>query len=270
MESSAAYKEAQFASIEKTILTELERKAGFKIIDRYLNEETTPVPEHCFVRYGYIIQGSMDMSTHHNYLANQIRCLISKHFVHVGLSYAHRRIFVDNRVNLSVSEDSNERYEVRPDVAVYSAPVKEDLGSIPGGMIPVLVVEILSDSTAKIDLTEKKEKYRELGVKHYWVLRKANDPIEGLRGSYFYVLNFDDYQDRSEEIRSSGVLKCEELYGLCLSASDVWISDETRDCMYQWEATEVMAEQEKQRAEQEKQRAEKYLLLLRQHNINPD
>jgi len=188
---------------------------------------------------------------------------------------------------------------------VYSAPVKEDLGSIPGGMIPVLVVEILSDSTAKIDLTEKKEKYRELGVKHYWVLRKANDPIEGLRGSYFYVLNFDDYQDRSEEIRSSGVLKCEELYGLCLSASDVWISDETRDCMYQWEATEVMAEQEKQRAEQEKQRAEqekqraeqekqraeqekqraeqekqraeqekqraeKYLLLLRQHNINPD
>lgn len=48
--------EKEFEKIEKKLLTKLEQKAGFKVIGIYTDEESTPVPPHCFVRYGYIIE----------------------------------------------------------------------------------------------------------------------------------------------------------------------------------------------------------------------
>lgn len=50
---------------------------------------------------------------------------------------------------------------------------------------PDLVVEILSPTTAKYDLEEKKDVYERYGVKEYWIVEPASLSVQG----YFLVNN---------------------------------------------------------------------------------
>ena len=43
------------------LLDEAEKAAGYRILSCYIDEETTPVPEHAFVRQWWIIQEPMDV-----------------------------------------------------------------------------------------------------------------------------------------------------------------------------------------------------------------
>ncbi len=241
---------------EKSVLTDVEIESGYKIIGPYIDDKSTPVQRYCFVRKGYIIKQAIDMSSKHNYLIFQLRMLIQKHLTSKGIKKAKDHIFTANRVNIKDTYAPLEKEEVLPDIAVFNEPIVGDIASIPPGKIPVLVIEVLSQSTALIDLTEKKKKYRERGVPNYWVLKKAEDPKEGLDSSYFFKLHGNKYFDISTEFQESGLLKCEELFGLALSATDIWFSEEQNDAVIKWHESELRAEQEKQRAEQEKQRAE--------------
>src|SRR5699024_8583324 len=44
---------------------------------------------------------------------------------------------------------------------------------------PDLVIEILSPSTAKFDLEEKKDVYERFGVKEYWIVEPASRSVQG-------------------------------------------------------------------------------------------
>ena len=64
---------------------------------------------------------------------------------------------------------------LRPDVSVLRPDADVDLMSAPIGVTPVLVVEILSPSTASNDLGPKRDIYAASGVAEYWVA----DPVTG-------------------------------------------------------------------------------------------
>lgn len=234
---------------EKKILSYEERKAGFRIIRQYLDEESTPVPEQCFVRRGFIIQRAIDMSTKHNYIQTQLVSLIAKHLVSKDVKDAAKRIFIGNRINMSKYSAAKKRDETMPDIAVFSEPISGDMGVLPQDKIPILVIEILSESTASIDIFSKRVKYRERGVKHYWILYKSEDPSEGLEKSQFLKLQGRKYIDITARVQETGVLMCSELYDLKIDASDIWFSDDEKHYSVRWQKLEAQAEQEKQRAD---------------------
>ena len=65
---------------------------------------------------------------------------------------------------------------VQPDITVICDPEKlDDKGCIGA---PDLIVEILSPSTSKRDLTDKYELYEKTGVKEYWIARPNESSIQ--------------------------------------------------------------------------------------------
>ncbi|MCH8555072.1 MAG: Uma2 family endonuclease [Schleiferiaceae bacterium] len=65
---------------------------------------------------------------------------------------------------------------VQPDICVVCDPSKLDDAGCLGA--PDLIVEVLSESTAKKDYNEKFNLYEENGVKEYWIADPANKSIE--------------------------------------------------------------------------------------------
>ena len=65
---------------------------------------------------------------------------------------------------------------VQPDICVVCDPSKLDDAGCIGA--PDLIVEILSESTAKKDKTNKFELYQECGVKEYWIVSPTDQYIE--------------------------------------------------------------------------------------------
>lgn len=63
---------------------------------------------------------------------------------------------------------------LRPDIGVFPADGL-DLNKVPISALPLLVVEILSPSTAARDWSEKKAAYSTAGVPEYWIV----DPASG-------------------------------------------------------------------------------------------
>ncbi|QSR84084.1 Uma2 family endonuclease [Methylacidimicrobium sp. B4] len=53
----------------------------------------------------------------------------------------------------------------------------DDEANVQKGVIPALVVEILSPSTREIDLVDKVEIYREAGVSEYWILDRSQEAM---------------------------------------------------------------------------------------------
>ena len=92
---------------------------------------------------------------------------------------------------------------VQPDICVICDPSKLDDAGCVGA--PDLIVEILSESTAKKDKTNKFELYQECGVKEYWIVSPTDQYIE------LFVLEDGKYvregvYTKDDEVRS-GVLK---------------------------------------------------------------
>jgi Uma2 family endonuclease len=71
-------------------------------------------------------------------------------------------------VRLFPEEDNSDDVYFEPDITVVCDPAKLDDRGCNGA--PDLVVEILSPSTIKNDLLYKLNKYREAGVREYWIV----------------------------------------------------------------------------------------------------
>jgi Uma2 family endonuclease len=72
-------------------------------------------------------------------------------------------------VRLFPEEDSSDTTVVQPDILVVCDSKKLSDGKACKGA-PDLVVEIMSGSSAIIDRNVKAEKYRQAGVKEYWIV----------------------------------------------------------------------------------------------------
>jgi Uma2 family endonuclease len=78
---------------------------------------------------------------------------------------------------------------VQPDLVVVHVPALVTARAIEGP--PLLVVEVLSPSTARTDRAVKARRYAELGVRHYWIVDGQARAIEcyRLKGTlYEFVL----------------------------------------------------------------------------------
>ena len=72
-------------------------------------------------------------------------------------------------VRLFPREDNRDTTVVQPDILVVCDPEKLSDGKACRGA-PDLIIEILSDSSVIMDRNVKAEKYREAGVKEYWIV----------------------------------------------------------------------------------------------------
>ncbi|HOX92339.1 MAG TPA: Uma2 family endonuclease [Spirochaetales bacterium] len=95
-------------------------------------------------------------------------------------------------------DDDGAQSVVQPDVLVVCHPdiIKDD--GIHGA--PDFIAEVLSDSTAYKDLTQKKALYERSGVREYWIL----NPDSG--STLVYVLENGRYLPARELLRGNPVL----------------------------------------------------------------
>ncbi|KDE48021.1 Uma2 family endonuclease [Geobacillus sp. CAMR5420] len=80
--------------------------------------------------------------------------------------------------NLSVKLEKNGNVMnefIQPDVAVYCERPEKIIGGYKGR--PLIVIEVVSPSTYKIDVTLKKDLYCAYGVEEYWIVDPYNKTI---------------------------------------------------------------------------------------------
>jgi Uma2 family endonuclease len=107
---------------------------------------------------------------------------------------------------------------VEPDILVIEcADQIDDRGIIQGP--PLLVVEILSPSTASRDRTVKARRYAEVGIRHYWLVDPETRRIE------CYVLESNEYRAILDET-GEGRHAHPELDGLILDLTHLWSESE--------------------------------------------
>ncbi len=163
-----------------------------------------------------------------------------------------------------------------PDVFVVLGAEKKDRRSWAiweeEGKYPNLVIELLSNSTARVDKGAKKILYQDVWrlPEYYWF-----DP-ETLELAGFHLV---DSQYQPIEPTAAGSLPSQQL-GLLLGIHEHklrWFTAEGELIPLPEEAERQKAEQERQRAEQERQRAEQLLqqleqlqALLRSQGMDPD
>ena len=94
---------------------------------------------------------------------------------------------------VDVQLDCDDRTMLQPDVSVTCDRDKLNKRNVYGA--PDFVVEILSPSTRRKDMTIKKEKYKKAGVREYWMVDVENERIIVHRfekGDIVNVYTFDD------------------------------------------------------------------------------
>ena len=84
---------------------------------------------------------------------------------------------------------------LRPDLLVVPADAREGMTDRGMELPPVLVVEVLSPSSHKVDLEKKPRRYLDFGVPGYWVV----DPGEGVVRTW----DRDTGPDRPREVRDT-------------------------------------------------------------------
>jgi len=77
---------------------------------------------------------------------------------------------------------------VQPDLLIYCKSNNEKKNKA----VPLIVIEVLSDSTWKKDVTDKMRKYAELGIEEYWIIDPRNQRVS------IYKLNDNKYAEPSE------------------------------------------------------------------------
>lgn len=102
---------------------------------------------------------------------------------------------------------------LQPDLLVVSDPLQISDRGIEGA--PLLIVEILSPSTRKLDLGAKTQRYADLGVQHYWLVDPEQKRMECCR------LDGNVYR-RLIEARGDAQLKHPEWDGLVIDLAALW------------------------------------------------
>ena len=70
--------------------------------------------------------------------------------------------------------------EVEPDLMVRQPPEDANAGWASAPM-PILVVEVISDSTRRRDRVHKRELYAEIGIPAYWIVDGADRTVRNIR-----------------------------------------------------------------------------------------
>lgn len=73
-------------------------------------------------------------------------------------------------------EEEGETHKVQPDITVICD--KSGLSEKGYKGVPVLIIEVLSPSTASKDYIEKMDLYMRIGVKEYWIVSPKNKTVE--------------------------------------------------------------------------------------------
>lgn len=129
----------------------------------------------------------------HEDISTQIRTLFN---VYIRTNHPECRVYGDP-AGIVLSEDKQQM--VRPDLFVVCNP-KVDNGRLQG--TPIIVIEILSKSTASRDVTTKKWLYEKNGVEEYWIIDPIHQLVEVYRmqdGKY----RFDGHFTKEDRIEVS-------------------------------------------------------------------
>jgi Uma2 family endonuclease len=107
----------------------------------------------------------------------------------------------DVRLKKNKGQDAEIDTVVQPDICIICDKSKLDDAGCLGA--PDLIVEILSDSTAKKDYNEKFNLYEENGVKEYWIANPATKTIE------IFTLKDEKYESLGLYTESEGITEVE-------------------------------------------------------------
>jgi Uma2 family endonuclease len=144
-----------------------------------------------------------------------------------------------------------------------------------GGRYPELIIELLSDSTARVDRSEKKALYQAVfRTPEYFWFSPITLEFEGFR------LGANHYEAISVDERGR---RWSKVLGLSLGIEDGWLryfdrqgarlptpAEAAEQERQRAEQEHQRAEQERQRAGQERQRAEQLAKRLRELGVDPD
>jgi Uma2 family endonuclease len=95
-------------------------------------------------------------------------------------------------VRLFPAEDNSDDTVVEPDITVVCDPSKLDDRGCKGA--PDFIVEITSPPTARYDRIIKFDKYREAGVREYWIVNPDEKVVSAylLKNGEYMAVNYDD------------------------------------------------------------------------------
>ena len=92
------------------------------------------------------------------------------------------------RAVIRVGDDS----EVEPDLMVRQPPADETVGWT-NAPLPILVVEVASDSTRRRDRVEKRNIYAEVGIPEYWMVDGDDRTVRIIRSGQSDVTSGDTF-----------------------------------------------------------------------------
>lgn len=129
-------------------------------------------------------------NAYHSFIVGALATRLSNYFHDNGRG----KVFI-NSLDVHLSDENI----FKPDIIVVT---KENAGLVNWNRgiygVPDMVVEVLSRSTRKIDLTSKKDSYEACGVKEYWIV----DPISRVvdvyllcDGKYFLDESYAHYNE---------------------------------------------------------------------------
>jgi len=123
---------------------------------------------------------------------NPRHLMIQKHLINMFSDYFKKKKKKCTAIFEMELHTNDENY-VQPDLMIYCKENNEKKNK----KIPLIVVEVLSDSTWNKDMTYKMKKYAELGIEEYWVIDprsqrisvyKLSGGIYDLDESYYHPL----------------------------------------------------------------------------------
>jgi Uma2 family endonuclease len=134
-----------------------------------------------------------------------------------------------------------------------------------GGRYPNVVIELLSNSTAKVDRTEKKALYQDVWrLPNYFWFHPYTKELKGFRlvGRHYEEIVPNEFGHLWSDEMELGLGLQAGWLRLFTSSGELVLLPEER--------AQEQAEQERQRAEQERQRADRLAERLRELGIDPD
>ena len=118
------------------------------------------------------------------------------------------KAFTDLDVRIFHQVDESDTTVIRPDIIVVCDESKYR-GKVNCEGPPDFIIEIMSDSSQKRDLEEKKAEYEKAGVKEYWIV------AQGIIHKFLLVNNA--YTEYTLDLRQSPIVESSTLDGLSLN-----------------------------------------------------
>ncbi len=148
---------------------------------RTMMEVFTSLPEGTMVQ---LIENNLVMSPAPK---DRHQLLVDAIYPELSIFVKRKKLGLTRVAPYDVFFDNENVYQ--PDIIVISNDKKHLIQEDGMHGAPSLVIEILSPSTARFDLTEKKEVYARFGVTEYWIVDPADNSTTG-----FYLVHDEYYQ----------------------------------------------------------------------------